>query len=38
VRDFHNEIFQLNVDDLLVDSDENVDQLFVAYEKADNGA
>ena len=38
MRDFHNEIFQLNVDDLLVHSDENVDQLFVADEKADNGA
>ena len=37
LRNLHNEIFELNVDDLLVHSDENVDQLFVAYEKADNG-
>ena len=36
LRDFHHEVFELNVDDLLVDSDEHVDQLLVADEEADD--
>jgi hypothetical protein len=37
LRNFEGQILQLDVDDLLVDSDEEIDQLLVLHEECDDG-